>query len=168
MNDTWKLVSTTWRSAWAATTLLLRLVSFSLYIALPHCAPQVFYTEAQLAKAVACSYTDPGRAIVGDYKGKNLEKQLRCIYKNLEDVIIMPIEVTKRYITPREDLDELVFVSKSEIARHLTLTATVDRLLHMTDIQQRITVSPSYIEFATQDSPFLHLLIKKNKEDFNG
>ena len=93
---------------------------------------------------------------------------MRCIYKNLEDVIIMPLEVTKRYITPREDLDELVFVSKSEIARHLTLTATVDRLLHMTDIQKRITVSPSYIEFATQESPFLHLLIKKNKEDFNG
>ena len=93
---------------------------------------------------------------------------MRCIYKNLEDVIIMPVEVTKRYITPREDLDELVFVSKSGIARHLTLTATVDRLLHMTDIQKRITVSPSYIEFATQESPFLHLLIKKNKEDFNG
>ena len=126
---------------------------------------QVFYTEAQMAKAVASSYKDPGDTIVGDYKGKNLEKQLRCIYKNLEDVIIMPIEVTKRYITPLEDLNELVFVSKSEIKRHLTLTATVDHLLHMKDIHQRITVSPSYIEFATQESPFLHLLIKKNRQD---
>ena len=40
---------------------------------------QVFYTEAQMAKAVACSYIDPGRTIVGDYKGKNLEKQLRYV-----------------------------------------------------------------------------------------
>ena len=78
-----------------------------------------------MAKAVASSYKDPGDTIVGDYKGKNLEKQLRCIYKNLEDVIIMPIEVTKRYITPLEDLNELVFVSKSEIKRHLTKASSV-------------------------------------------
>ena len=166
-NDTWKLVRTTWRSVSAATTLLPRFYK-THRIRRRTIFPQIFYTEAQLAKAVACSYKDCDHAIVGDYKGKNLEKQLRCIYKNLEDVIIMPVEVTKRYITPREDLDELVFVSKSELARHLTLTATVDRLLHMTDIQHRITVSPSYIEFATQESPFLQLLIKKNQEDFNG
>ena len=97
---------------------------------------QVFYSPAQLAQAVAGSYQDPDSAIVGDYRGGGMARAMRCIYKNLDDVIILPEEVVYKYITPNEDLEELVFVSQPEIDRHLTLTATVSRrvLPIMTDL----------------------------------
>ena len=74
---------------------------------------------------MAGSYQDPDSAIVGDYRGGGMERAMRCIYKNLDDVIILPEEVVYKYITPNEDLEELVFVSRPELDRHLTLTATV-------------------------------------------
>ena len=44
----------------------------------------------------------------------------------------------------------------------------VEHLLHMTDVHQRIRVSPSYIEFATQESPFLRLVRGKEQQGASG
>ena len=101
---------------------------------------QVFYSPAQLAQAVACSYQDTDSAIVGDYRGGGMERAMRCIYKNLDDVIILPEEVVYKYITPNEDLEELVFVSQPELDRHLTLTATVSSKVTVS-VTVRITVN---------------------------
>ena len=46
-------------------------------------------------------------------------------------------------------LEELVFVSRTDIGRHLTLVAPIEKLLLMTDIHQRTTVDPEYIEVFT-------------------
>ena len=105
---------------------------------------QVFYSPAQLAQAVACSYQDTDSAIVGDYRGGGMERAMRCIYKNLDDVIILPEEVVYKYITPNEDLEELVFVSQPEIDRHLTLTATVSTNVTVT-VTVRVTVTVTYV-----------------------
>ena len=56
-----------------------------------------------------------------------------------------------------------VFSVNTELLRHLTLVAPIEKLLLMTDVHQRTTVEPEYIEFATQDSAFLSMF-KKDKE----
>ena len=56
-----------------------------------------------------------------------------------------------------------MFVSRSDICRHLRLQAPIEKLLLMTDIHKRTTVEPEYIEFATQDSAFMKLFERDQK-----
>ena len=68
------------------------------------------------------------------------------------------------YITPVNEIEELVFLSRADIGKHLTLVDSVDKLLFMTDVNKRTTVEPAYIEFATQESAFMALLKSKKKK----
>ena len=62
------------------------------------------------------------------------------------------------------EIEELVFLSSADIGKHLTLVDSVDKLLEMTDVHQRTTVEPAYIEFATQESAFLGFIKKVKKK----
>ena len=57
-----------------------------------------------------------------------------------------------------------MFLSSTDIGKHLTLVDSVDKLLQMTDVHQRTTVEPAYIEFATQESAFLGFVKKVKKK----
>ena len=46
----------------------------------------------------------------------------------------------------------------------MNLVDSVDKLLLMTDVNQRTTVEPAYIEFATQESAFLGFVKKVKKK----
>ena len=74
------------------------------------------------------------------------------------------IQVILDYITPVNEIEELVFLSRADIGKHLTLVDTVDKLLLMTDIHKRTTVEPAYIEFATQESSFLKFIKTQKKK----
>ena len=107
------------------------------------------------------AYSDSDREILSDYRGDRLQRALHCCYDNLSREIVLPCHVILDYITPANKIEELVFVSRSDISRHLTLQAPIEKLLLITDIHQRTTVEPEYIEFATQDSAFLKMFEKE-------
>ena len=129
------------------------------------------------------AYPDIHREILsdGNYRGEALHRVLRCCYDNLSGEIVLPCTVIMDYITPANSIEELVFVSRSDISRfkdfrsfrqksssnyyhflrHLQLPDTVERLLLVTDVNKTTTVDPAYIEFATQESEFLALVKKK-------
>ena len=127
-----------------------------------------------------CSaYPDINREILSDYKDDKLHRVLRCCYDNLSGEIVLPCKVIMDYITPVNAIDELVFVSRSDItklettfdcnlitsfSRHLTLPDTVEKLLLVTDVNKTTTVDPQYIEFATQESTFLAMVKKQVPE----
>ena len=46
---------------------------------------------------------------------------------------------------------------------HIYINSTLFRLLYVSDIHKNTTVDPKYIEYATQNSPFLAIL-KQNSE----
>ena len=118
---------------------------------------------SQVDKAVTSAYSDPDREIVSDYRGDKLQRTLHCCYDNLSREIVLPCQVILDYITPANKIEELVFVSRSDICRHLRLQAPIDKLLLMTDIHKRTTVEPEYIEFATQDSAFMKMFEREKK-----
>ncbi|XP_023323072.1 uncharacterized protein LOC111697323 isoform X3 [Eurytemora carolleeae] len=117
----------------------------------------IFYNEAQLNKVMVSAYSNHEKEIV--LPPAALKKVLSC-YDDSTNEILLPMAVIMEYITPVNNIDELVFVSKSEIDRHLTLVDSIDRLLYVTDMERKVTVDTKYIEYATEDSAFLTLLIK--------
>ena len=117
----------------------------------------------QVDKAITSAYSDPDREIVSDYRGDKLQRTLHCCYDNLSREIVLPGQVILDYITPANKIEELVFVSRSDISRHLRLQAPIEKLLLMTDIHKRTTVEPEYIEFATQDSAFMKMFERDKK-----
>ena len=119
--------------------------------------------DEQVDKAITSAYSDPDREIVSDYRGDKLQRTLHCCYDNLSREIVLPCQVILDYITPANKIEELVFVSRSDICRHLRLQAPIEKLLLMTDIHKRTTVEPEYIEFATQDSAFMKLFERDQK-----
>ena len=123
----------------------------------------IFYSRDQVDKAVTSAYSDPDREIVSDYRGDKLQRTLHCCYDNLSREIVLPGQVILDYITPANKIEELVFVSRSDISRHLRLQAPIEKLLLMTDIHKRTTVEPEYIEFATQDSAFMKMFERDKK-----
>ena len=92
----------------------------------------IFYTKEQIEAAVASSYPDLHREIHYGYKDDSLRRVLRCCYDNLSGEIVLPckvidwaifeyntviFEVIMDYITPVNEIDELVFVSRSDITK---------------------------------------------------
>ena len=63
------------------------------------------------------AYPDIDREILSDYRGEALHRVLRCCYDNLSGEIVLPCTVIMNYITPANAIDELVFVSRSDIRR---------------------------------------------------
>ena len=109
----------------------------------------IFYTRDQVDQAIRSAYSDTDNEILSDYRGDRLQRALHCCYDNLSREIVLPGHVILDYITPANQLEELVFVSRTDIGRHLTLVAPIEKLLLMTDIHQRTTVDPEYIEVFT-------------------
>lgn len=124
----------------------------------------IFYSSEQMEKAVESAYPDMDKEIVSDYRGLAMQRALRCCYEDLGGEIVLPCKVILDYITPVNDIEELVFLSSTDIGKHLTLVDSVDKLLQMTDVHQRTTVEPAYIEFATQESAFLGFVKKVKKK----
>ena len=94
----------------------------------------IFYTKEQVLKqgriivniislvckieeAVTSAYPDIDTEIVADYKGEALHRVLRCCYDNLSGEIVLPCTVIMDYITPANSIEELVFLSRSDISR---------------------------------------------------
>ena len=63
------------------------------------------------------AYPDIDTEIVADYKGEALHRVLRCCYDNLSGEIVLPCTVIMDYITPANSIEELVFLSRSDISR---------------------------------------------------
>ena len=63
------------------------------------------------------AYPDIDTEIVSDYKGEALHRVLRCCYDNLSGEIVLPCTVIMDYITPANSIEELVFLSRSDISR---------------------------------------------------
>ena len=65
------------------------------------------------------AYPDIHREILsdGNYRGEALHRVLRCCYDNLSGEIVLPCTVIMDYITPANSIEELVFVSRSDISR---------------------------------------------------
>ncbi len=63
------------------------------------------------------AYPDIDREILSDYKGEALHRVLRCCYDNLSGEIVLPCTVIMDYITPANSIEELVFVSRTDISR---------------------------------------------------
>ena len=63
------------------------------------------------------AYPDIDREILSDYRGEALHRVLRCCYDNLSGEIFLPCTVIMDYITPANSIEELVFVSRTDISR---------------------------------------------------
>ena len=77
----------------------------------------IFYTRDQVEQAIRSAYTDTESEILSDYRGDRLQRALHCCYDNLSREIVLPGQVILDYITPANQLEELVFVSRSDIGR---------------------------------------------------
>ena len=71
----------------------------------------------KIEEAVTSAYPDIDTEIVADYKGEALHRVLRCCYDNLSGEIVLPCTVIMDYITPANSIEELVFLSRSDISR---------------------------------------------------